>query len=96
MYVVSIVDKYKEPHTIEVEKVYYDEFVKAMRLFCEDNIMWVSVNIETSTVVLYIEYKCGGEVATHKFTIDCNFTENLDEFIAKLDDEITDYAKMYE
>ena len=54
MYVVSIVDKYKEPHTIEVEKVYYDEFVKAMRLFCEDNIMWVSVNIETSTVVLYI------------------------------------------
>lgn len=39
MYVVSIVDKYKEPYTIEVEKVYYDEFVKAMRLFCEDNIM---------------------------------------------------------
>lgn len=38
MYVVSIVDKYKEPHTIEVEKVYYDEFVKAMRLFCENDI----------------------------------------------------------
>lgn len=35
---ISIVDNYKEPRTIEVEKVYYDEFVKAMRLFCEDNI----------------------------------------------------------
>lgn len=58
--------------------------------------MWVSVNIETSTVVLYIEYDCGGEVATYKFTINCDFTENPDEFITKLDNEVTDYAKMYE
>lgn len=70
----------------------YEKTIKLSDLYY----MWVSVNIETSAVVLYIEYDCGGEVATYKFTIDYDFNENPDEFITKLDDEVTDYAKMYE
>ena len=81
-----------ERHSVTGElKNCYEKTIKLSDLYY----MWVAVNIETSAVVLYIEYDCGGEVATYNFTIDCDFNENPDEFITKLDNEVTDYANMY-
>lgn len=82
-----------ERHSVTGElKNCYEKTIKLSDLYY----MWVSVSIEMSMASLYIEYECGGEVATYNFLIDCDFNENPDEFITKLDNEVTDIAKMYE
>lgn len=56
---------------------------------------WVAINISTSDVVIYVEFECGGEVATYNFSIDCDFDDDPEKFIDILDKEVTDYTKSY-
>ena len=56
---------------------------------------WVSVDIETSQVYIYIEYECGGEVARFDNELDTDFYVDQESFFRELDDYVTDVVSSY-
>lgn len=57
---------------------------------------YVAVNVNTNNVHMYIEYDCGGEVASYDATLyESNFEENEEEFFNHLDYLVTDYLQQY-
>ena len=56
---------------------------------------WISVDIETSQVYIYIEYECGGEVARFDNELDADFYVDQESFFAELDNYVTDTVSSY-
>ncbi|SEF89778.1 hypothetical protein [Lachnospira multipara] len=71
-----------------------DVYEKCIKLLDEEcsYYAYVAVNISTNDVHIYVEYDCGGEVASYDATLhESNFEENEEEFINELDRLATDY-----
>lgn len=58
-------------------------------------VAWVSVDIETSQVYVYIEYECGGGVAKFDNELDTDFYVDQESFFRELDDYVTDTVSSY-
>lgn len=81
-----------EQHSVTgVLKNCYEKTIKLSNTYYA----WIAVDINTSCVVIYIEFECGGEVATYNFTIDCDFNSNPEKFVDLLDEEVTNYIRLY-
>ena len=72
-------------------------YEKCVKLSEDENsyYAWVSVNICNGDVHIYVEYDCGGKIASIDTNIDVNFEENQQEFFEKLDEEVTELLKSY-
>ena len=57
-------------------------------------VMWVAVKTDTSEVFIYIEYDCGGEIASREYALDNTFS-NERAFFEELDDIVTMVAEEY-
>lgn len=69
----------------------YEKFVKLSDLYDA----FVTVDIVKGSVNVYVEYECGGEVATYDFIIDVDFEEDPYKFFNELDEEVTDFLAIY-
>lgn len=69
----------------------YEKFVKLSDLYDA----FVTVDIVKGSVEVYVEYECGGEVATYNFTIRTDFEEHPNKFFNELDEEVTDFLEIY-
>lgn len=56
---------------------------------------WVAVNTETGNVVIYVEYECGGEVATYKYLLTTSWDDDPNGFFEELDDFATSMLEGY-
>lgn len=57
---------------------------------------YVAVNVNTNDVHMYVEYDCGGEVASYDATLyESNFEEDEKEFFEHLDSLVTNYLQQY-
>lgn len=55
---------------------------------------WVAVNVKTGNVYIYVEYDCGGEIATYTHNMDASWN-NEDAFFEELDNFTTDKLQQY-
>ncbi len=69
----------------------YEKCVKLSDLYDA----FVTVDIVKGYVNVYVEYECGGEVATYDFTISTDFEEYPNDFFNELDEEVTDFLEIY-
>ena len=56
---------------------------------------WIAVNTETGNVCIYVEYACGGEVATYTHSLRNSWDDDPDDFFEELDDFATSMLKHY-
>ena len=56
---------------------------------------FVAVKPETGEVSIYVEYECGGEVASFVIVLTASYSENPDEFFEELDNEVTELTAFY-
>ena len=56
---------------------------------------WVSVDIETSHVFVYVEYECGGKVAKFDAYLNTDFYVDQESFFRELDDYVTAIVSSY-
>lgn len=57
---------------------------------------YIAVNINTNDVHIYVEYDCGGKVASYDAVLyESNFEEDEEEFLNHLDRLVTNYLKQY-
>ena len=79
-------------HGFEEERLnVYRKFVELSDLYDA----WITVDLRKNSVEIYVEYECGGEVATYNFTIDADFEEYPNQFFDELDEEVTDFLAIY-
>lgn len=57
---------------------------------------WIAVQIETGKGFIYIEYDCGGEVASYDFQMDnTSYSYAPYAFFKELDEIVTEYTESY-
>ena len=56
---------------------------------------WIAVNTETGNVAIYVEYDCGGEVATYTYSLRNSWNDDPDDFFEELDDFATSMLEHY-
>ena len=56
---------------------------------------WIAVNTETGHVCIYVEYDCGGEVATYTHSLRNSWDDDPDDFFEELDDFATSMLEHY-
>ncbi len=76
--------------TGELERV-YEKCVKFPSIYYG----WVAVSIETGEVFIYVEYDCGGEVATYSEQLENKWEDSQDRFFRELDELVTGIASRY-
>ena len=68
-------------------------YERAITLDCS-YVMWVAVKTDTSEVYIYVEFACGGEIASYDCQLDNSFDDE-NAFFNELDELITERAKYY-
>lgn len=57
---------------------------------------WIAVQIETGKGFIYIEYDCGGEVASYDFQMEhTSYSYAPYAFFKELDEIVTEYTESY-
>lgn len=56
---------------------------------------WIAVKPDTNKVFIYIEFECGGEVASYDLSLTKSFENDPQGFFAELDELVTEYTYSY-
>lgn len=57
---------------------------------------WVAVKVTTGEVYVYVEYECGGEVATYSEQLENKWEDSQEEFFTELDELVTGISHSWE
>jgi hypothetical protein len=56
---------------------------------------FIAVKPETGEVSIYVEYECGGEVASFDTELTASYSMDPEGFFKELDDEVTELTSSY-
>lgn len=69
----------------------YEKFVPLSDLYDA----FVAVKPKTGEVSIYVEFECGGKVASFKTVLIASYSANPHEFFEELDEEVTGFTAFY-
>ncbi len=83
----------KESRTVLGQPCQYETCIRSKSgLYC----IWVGVDFESLLIHTYVEYECGGEVASHMADFGDVDVDHEDTFMAALDELVGGYLELYE